>query len=170
MRTWTADGYITGYTTSGGASLPQAEALQVFQLGGAGLFRDTDGNVYFFENGQMLCKLDGVSDISGADTKAWLLANADYVYTAPNGETYVFSRDLTELDALKLIYGVDAANPEYTDADGNVYLLVGNNLMYQGAPATLTITPDDALTTLWSMVIGYIMTERSISSTTAMKR
>ena len=151
------DGYITGYTTSGGASLPQAEALQVFQLGGAGLFRDTNGNVYFFENGQMLCKLDGVSDISGADTKAWLLANADYVYTAPNGETYVFSRDLTELDALKLIYGVDAANPEYTDADGNVYLLVGNNLMYQGAPATLTITPDDALTTLWSMVIGYIM-------------
>ncbi|MDP3447996.1 MAG: hypothetical protein Q8S22_08055, partial [Eubacteriales bacterium] len=49
------DGYITGYQTAGGADLTKEEALQVFRLGGAGVFCDSDGNLYFFESGQMLC-------------------------------------------------------------------------------------------------------------------
>jgi len=149
------DGNITGYETDAGVSLTQNEALQIFNLGGTGTFKDADGNIYFFESGKLICRRAGVSDISGTATKDWLLANADYACTADNGVTYIFSRDLTELDALKLVYGVDETNPTYIDGEGNVYLLDGNELVYQGAPADTLITGDEALESLRGMIVGY---------------
>ena len=155
-------GNITGYRTGGGTALTQAEALQVFRLGGAGTFMDAEGNVYFFDGGQLLCRRTGVYNITGASAKQWLLDNAQYTMTREDGTVVVFDRTLTEKDALYLIYGVDDAHPNYTDANGNAYRLIGSSLVYQGAPAVLTITSADALSTLNGMIIGYRIGERYV--------
>ena len=149
-------GNIVGYR-AGTSVLTESEALSVFRLGGTGTFLDSTGNLYFFEAGQMLCKETGISNISGATVKQWLLDHASYTVTNANGDVIVFSRDLTERDALKLIYGVDADHPLYTDASGNVYRLIGNDLIYQGAPTVTSILASTALSQLKSMLIGYYL-------------
>ncbi|MEN6340037.1 MAG: hypothetical protein ABFD03_07915, partial [Clostridiaceae bacterium] len=153
-------GNITGYQTGAGVSLTQAEALCVFQLGGTGTFKDASGNIYFFDGGQLLCKQTGVSNISGADTRQWLLDHADYTYPSANGGAYIFSRDLTAREALYLVYGVDAEHPDYTDANGNLYTLVGDNLVYSGAPVTTEITSQSALDALNAKVVGFAIGEK----------
>jgi uncharacterized protein HemX len=55
----------------------------------------------------MLCRRSGVADISGADAKQWLLDNALYTVSTDGGMVLVFDRNLTERDALKLLYNVD---------------------------------------------------------------
>jgi hypothetical protein len=153
-------GNITGYQTSTGVTLTQDEAICVFAMSGAGTFKDASGNLYFFANGQMIRRETGVADISGADTKQWLLDHADYSYPGVGGGTYTFSRDITAAEALYLVYGVTAEDPEYIDANGNIYTLVGDNLVYQGAPAITEITAQSALDELNAKVIGFAIGEK----------
>ncbi|HWP21633.1 MAG TPA: hypothetical protein VN417_02730 [Candidatus Cryosericum sp.] len=153
-------GNITGYQTGAGVNLTQDEALCIFAMSGAGTFKDASGNLYFFANGQLIRRQTGVADISGAVTKQWLLDHADYTYPGEGGGTYIFSRDITAAEALQLVYGVTAEEPYYTDANGNVYKLIGDNLVYQGAPSATQITAQSALDELNASIVGFAIGEK----------
>ncbi|MEN6636450.1 MAG: transposase [Clostridiaceae bacterium] len=105
--------------------------------------------------------------ITGAGTKSWLLANytgwtalgrqfavtpiLDSVSGLPTGE-YDYSGTLA--DALRLVYEINDSDL-YTDSNGNVYQITGDDLVYLGTLTNVEdLTGAEALQWLYSVVNG----------------
>jgi hypothetical protein len=95
-----------------------------------------------------------------------IIQSADRVYMFNGAEAYFTAVEQTLANALRLVYGVDSLNPDYTDASGYIYSLnaAGDALVYTNQMANvtpLTITGADTITWLNANYTGWVSVGRT---------